>query len=373
MATKVDRAKTQLIINHPFFASVLLRRPLVETRDIPTAAINRTGRIMYNPDFIEDLSVQQVVFLLAHECMHWIMSTFTRQGTRSMKGWNIATDAVNNEILVQSGVGEFIQGGVRWPGAEDMTAESVYELLPKDESGEPGGNMAEPGGTGSDLDDSGDPMTPAEARELETQVKIEMSQAMQAAKQQGKMPSAVQRLVEEILHPRTPWHTILERWMTERAANDYSWHRPNRRYVGMDLYLPSIDGTGMGEVAIITDTSASISFRELAEFNGHINVLLEQVKPERVHVVYVDADVSRVDEFTPDQLPLRIDPEGGGGTDMRVGCDYVERHLPDVACCVMLTDGYTPWPKHMSVPMIVATTGAECPIAETVHLEVDDG
>ena len=37
------------------------------------------------------------------------------------------------------------------------------------------------------------------------------------------------------------------------------------------------------------------------------------VPPEKIHVVYCDAGINRVEEFTEDDLPLKLTPTGGGG------------------------------------------------------------
>lgn len=370
MASVIDRAKTQLIIQHPFFASILLRRPLTATTKIPTAAIDKAGRIYYNPDWVNDMPVNQVVFLLAHECMHWIMATFSREGGRNPRGWNYATDAVNNELLIEAGVGEFIEGGVRWPNAQNLTAEAVYELLPKGGDGQPGSGL-DIGGPGDDLDHSGDSLTPTEARELEAQIKVELAQARDAAKQMGNMPGNISRLVDELLFPKTPWYVILERFMTERIKNDYSWSKPNRRHIANELYLPSLNGQGMGEVAIIIDTSGSIGERELAYFAGHVNVILETCRPVATRVIYVDTQVQHVETFAADQLPITLAAHGGGGTDMREGTNWVDTNMPDAACMILLTDGYTPWPDYVGVPLLVASTSQESPIGENVKLEME--
>lgn len=373
-STIMDRAKTAIIIRHPFFASILLKRDLEPTDRIPTAGINKSGRIYYNPEFVEGLSVDQGVFLLAHECMHWMMETFPRQGNRDMQGWNYATDAVNNEILVEAGVGEFIDGGVRWLGAQDMTAEAVYEQLPRDENGKP--QVGEIGGTGEDLEDSGEPLSPAEAKEIQSQVKVEIAQAAETAKRMGAMPGNLQRIVDEILHPKTPWYTILERFMTDRVKTDYSWARPNRRHIANDIYLPSLDGTGLDEAVVVVDTSGSISQKELAAFQGHLNVILEACRPKALHVVYVDRNVdeNNVETYTSEQLPVQLSASGGGGTDMRVGLGYADEHWPEAACCVLLTDAFTPWPDSMRIPLIVASTtdrAAPDHLGPTVFVEED--
>lgn len=386
MASKLDRAKTQLIIHHTFFATILLRKELVLTQEIPTACINASGQIKVNPDFIEPLTVDQVVFLLAHECMHWIMDTFGRMGDRGLRDWNIATDAVNNELLIDSNVGQFIEGGVRWPNAHNMTAEEVYEAWMKkkkqDGSQSPGGGSGAGeggdedgggiGGIGSDLDPKvdGRAMTAGEAKALSAQVKVEVAAAAAHAKMAGSMPGSLGRYIDKLLTVTVPWHQRLERYMTERVRSGYSWCRPNRRFIGRGLYLPSVESTGMGEIPIIVDTSGSVSLRELTLFASHVSNIVETCQPEAVHVLYLDSSVSRVDTFTPEMMPLKFDPAGGGGTDMRIGVAYAEKHYPDAPCMIMLTDGYTPWPERTSIPLIVVTTGAESPVGECIKIEV---
>jgi predicted metal-dependent peptidase len=364
--TKIEKAKTQLIVRHPFFASILLRRNLVETTNIPTAGIDKSGTIYYNPEFVNGLTINNVVFLLAHEVMHWAQATFARQGSRDFQKWNKATDAVNNEVLVASNVGEFIEGGVRWSGAEQMSAEEVYNLMPDDNAN---------GGIGDDLMDSGEPMSEAEAKAQEAQIKTEVASARQAAKQIGSLPGALDRWVDGLLHVPTPWHQILERWMTERTRDDYSWSRANRRFIHSGLYLPSMDGTGLESCALVVDTSASISPQELDAFLGHLNRILETCQPHKVYVVYVDAKVSDVETVSGDDLPVTINPKGGGGTDMRVGVEYVDTNLSDVSCQILLTDGYTPWPQRApSVPLVVVSTSDQVcstPGVETLKVVVD--
>lgn len=368
MASVIDRAKTQLIVNHPFFASILLKRKMIATDQITTMAMRTDGTVLYNPEFTENLSVANVVFGLAHECMHYMLlhCGTVRRGARDPQGWNIAADAVINETLIASGVGEFIEGGVRWAGAEDMTTEQVYELLPESEKD---GSGKGPGGLGSDVEaeGSGDP---AKEAEREAEVKVEMAEAVEAARQMGKLPAHIKRMVETLLDDKTPWHQYLADWMTQRAKNDYSWSRPNRRFVHQGLYLPSLDGVSLGEIAVVIDTSGSVGPKELAEFGGHLNNILETCNPTAVHVVYCDAEVNRVDEVSPEDLPVRLEPVGGGGTDMRVGLQWVEENVVDPSCVVLLTDGYTPWPEQTTFPLFVATTAAESPIGTCVKLEV---
>ena len=91
--SNLDRAKVQLVTQHPFFASILLKRKLIEDNTIPTAAVDQRGQIYYNKQFVDKLSVDQLVFLLCHEVGHVIGQHASRRGARHAKKWNIAGDS----------------------------------------------------------------------------------------------------------------------------------------------------------------------------------------------------------------------------------------------------------------------------------------
>ena len=55
------------------------------------------------------------------------------------------------------------------------------------------------------------------------------------------------------------WRTLLRRHIVEATLNkdDYTWSRPNRRFIGEGTYFPSPYGTSCGEIVIAIDTSGS--------------------------------------------------------------------------------------------------------------------
>lgn len=372
----IDRAKAKLVIQQPFYASLVLQRPLNPTYRIPTAGADARGRIYYNPRFLaskEVGDVQKIVFLLAHEVLHIAFNHCHKDviGQRDPKACNIAMDKVINELLIKDKVGEFIAGGMRHPGAENMKWQDLYN----EDDGKGGGGGG--GGIGDDLMEcpDGEP-SPAEAEALQAQAKVDLAQAAQSAKMQGKLSSNVQRLVDDLLYVKTPWYDILSRWMQGFVSSDYSWKRPNRRMMAHGMYLPGLNKTpSMGEMVIGVDTSGSIGAEELAVFGGHINRIIEECVPEKVHVVYCDSQVAHVDTFTPEDFPVKLVGYGGGGTDMTKVWAWQEEHAPDADCLALLTDCYTPWPDAVSVPSVVlSTTDQSAPesIAETVKFSKED-
>ena len=335
---KVGKAKSLLILDHPFFGTACTKRPIIYTDTVPTAAMSATGQMYMNVDFCAPLSVRQLMFLLAHEAMHYMLSHGLRRGHRDPQAWNVAADKVINDTLIDAGVGDFIDGGVTLDGAREMAAESLYD---ENDDGDGEG----PGGLGNDIGDptdaDGQPLDDATIHQLEAEAKIDAIQSAKAAKAVGKLPASIERMVEELVNVSTPWYDILERFMAGKIKDGYSWNRPNRRFIARNIYIPGTDYVPkMGPVVIGVDTSGSIGPDEIAMFNGHINRIIDTCNPEVVHVVYCDYDVAGVDEYTPQDFPVTIQCKGGGGTSFKPVFDWIDNNAIEPECVVYLTDGY---------------------------------
>jgi len=335
---KVGKAKSLLILDHPFFGTACTKRPIIYTDTVPTAAMSATGQMYMNVDFCAPLSVRQLMFLLAHEAMHYMLAHGLRRGHRDPQAWNVAADKVINDTLIDAGVGDFIDGGVTLDGAREMAAESLYD---ENDDGDGEG----PGGLGNDIGDptdaDGQPLDDATIHQLEAEAKIDAIQSAKAAKAVGKLPASIERIIEELVNVTTPWYDILERFMAGKIKDGYSWNRPNRRFIARNIYIPGTDYVPkMGPVVIGVDTSGSIGPDEIAMFNGHINRIIDTCNPEVVHVVYCDYDVAGVDEYTPQDFPVTIQCKGGGGTSFKPVFDWIDNNAIEPECVVYLTDGY---------------------------------
>jgi predicted metal-dependent peptidase len=380
----LKKAKSQLVVQKEtaFYASLLLSSKIVLTNSVPTAAVDAKGTLYINTHFLAGLTVAQVKFVLIHELEHVMRLHPSRRGDRNPKKWNVAGDACINDQLNHDNIGEPIDGCVNMPGSRSKLTEQVYEELPDDQGGHGSDEDDDPLGHdvifGDGTDDPSDPkaMTPSEVQQAEADIKVKIAQAAQAARMQGSMSADLERRVNEILETRTPWYDVLERFMQNHAKNDYSWRRPNRKHIANDTYLPSLNNSkAMGHVVIGIDTSGSISDEELKHFGGHINRIMELCTPEKVTVIYCDAQVNHVDEFSGDDLPITLVGYGGGGTDLTKIFDYVDTKCEEPDVAVIMTDGYTPWPdEEAAYPTVVLCT-TETPVpfgAETVRYDARD-
>lgn len=376
---KVDKAMFQLVVGSPFFGSIALKRPIIETEHVGTAAVDRHGNILMNPRFVDNLSEGNIVFLLAHEAMHVALAHLARQGSRSPDLWGLACDAVINALLVKENVGEPIHGGVYVEGAEQFTAEQLYDMFKSNTPmamcrfGDPswvegaGGTSDASGGSAQHskngkvrdyhkeassnpykdlLKEEANAITKEQADLAITNGIMEVSQAYTATRMAGTQSSTLQRFVELVIEKPLPWHKILEEYITRKAEQKQSWSRPNKRI--QSAYLPRrARNPHFRHMVIGVDTSGSITDEEFQAFRAHLENICLQCKPQKIDVLYVDTEIEQHDTYTVQDFPIRpAENRWCGGTDMRVITDWASKldELPDVV--VILTDGYTPVPER---------------------------
>lgn len=359
---QLTRARTQLILDHPFFGQLALRLPLIECAPPRTKTASVDGKnIRYNPAFIDKMPAAQRKTLLAHEVMHCVFDHMGRRQNRNPKKFNIAGDYVINLVLTDSGF-EPIEGWCYNKAYAGMSTDEVYNLLPDPPDDDNEGDQP--------LDDCQDG-DPADQAETGTDWKIATVQAANQVRAEGKLPAALKRFVEELTTPKVDWRAMLRRFITETSKDDYSWQRPNRRFLEQGFYLPTLYSETMGEVVVAIDTSGSIDQATFNAFGSEIKSIVQNTRPSKTHVIYCDAAVNHVDEFGPND-DLKFDMHGGGGTDFRPPFAYVAEHSITPVCFLYLTDMYGSFPD---VPpeypvMWCATTDRVGPFGETVRIDV---
>ena len=330
--TRISKAKTGLILEHPFVGTIALNMATEISERVPTAATNGK-RIIYNPKFVESLSDEEVKFLVAHECFHPMLEHIYRLKGRNARKWNKAGDYVINKLLTDEKIGKFIQGGLLSDSiyaAGGGTTDGIYNILP-DEDGAGNGDY----GIGDDLEEAEG--SEAEQAQQQAEWKVKVAQAAQAAKMMGKLSANMERFVGEFLNPKVDWRDVLSRFLTKCKDDTRSFARPNRRFLSQGLYLPTSTGERLGRVAVYVDCSGSIGDREISEFAAEIRAIHEDMRPEALHVGYFDAEVSHLDVFTPDDSVV-VTPHGGGGTAFSPIFRHIEEQGINPVACVVLTD-----------------------------------
>ena len=394
-ALRVSDCVTELLRKQPFFGSLVLRLPL---RADPTRkTLASDGReIRYSPDWVAETDAHLIETAMARVVMACALKHHTRRGERDPERWQAASQLVTHALLRDSGY-TLPPDAEAW---ENLSVEQAYDRLPEpgeNDSGDEGnasqdaggavagaGAPPPPGGVGDEYDDpsdsagdgesekespqdcdgasgappSHDPSgtgevmdadarsgadagsgdTPVDTAAEEQAWDEAMHQALSIARAEGKAPGGVEETVRNAHASTLDWRTLLRRYMTDAASSDYSWSAPNRRFIDSGLYLPSIRSEGIDTITVIIDTSGSVPAQTLAEFWAELREVVDEIRPERVFVLQVDAALQDAAEYTADDLPGEIVLKGRGGTDFRPGFEWLDEQGIQPTVCLYFTD-----------------------------------
>lgn len=375
---KVTKARAALVLDEPFFGSLVLRLKLKEDPTCKTMWVDGST-LGFGPAFVDSLSIDELKGCLCHEVLHLALSHHTRRGTRTAKRWNVAGDYAINAMIKD----KFSLPGkcLIDPKYSALSAEDIYSQLPIDEEkkkgqseegngqasspkggGASGSSAADsqpkddeseednpdPGGCGEVRDTSSDEgktsPTEADLSRSEAEWKIAVSQAAQQAKTFGKLPAGFDRVVDDIINPKIDWRALLRKFMDTLVKTDYSWVHPNRRHIHAGVYLPSCRDSEVGTMVIGVDTSGSVSQEMLTQVAAEISSILNDIQAD-CHVVYCDTKVQNTEYFAPGDSISKLDAKGGGGTNFKPVFDWIEKENITPSCVIYFTDLYGSFPE----------------------------
>jgi predicted metal-dependent peptidase len=342
---------------------------------IPIAATDGSN-LIFNPGPFFELTLNQRIFVVAHEIMHNILNHpvlghFFRQrgkvvfsdGTEldyDHETMNIAEDYVINAILVDGNIGAMPtdKAGKQMgcydtavATAKDASLDTYRKIFKKQQGGGGGGGnkspafdtILPPGSTTGQ-----DPQTAANGRN-QAQWQTEVASAMSAAKAMGKLPAGLQRVFEQILDPVIDWSDQIRALFARKVGGGaYDFRKPDRRMIVRDIYAPGRTGFAAGTVVVGVDTSGSIGKEELDMFMAEMSGILEDVRPEQIVIMWCDAEVGRVDyvEDTDDLNTVRCKgAPGGGGTSFVPVFERIDEEGITPEALVYLTDGMGTFPS----------------------------
>lgn len=360
---RIQRARTTLLIDQPFFGMLALQLKVIESTLNDTAWTD--GQSMgFNPAFVASITQDELIGVICHEVMHCACGHPWRESGRQHGRWNKACDYAINPIVTNAGL-RLPKGALLESQYDGKNAEWIYDRLPEDQKDDSGGNgngcgEVLPSPSGSDSND--DPTVQGKGASDDHAINTASDwaqytkQAIQSAKMQGKMPAGVAREIEVATKPIVDWRSLLRKYLSEITTADYSWTQPNRRYLHNGLFLPSLRSIACGKIAVAVDTSGSIDTVTLAKFSGEMQAIFSEMQPSSVDVLYCDAKVHRVDTFERGEA-FEMKPIGGGGTAFEpIFSHYDSPDAEQPVVLVVFTDMYGSFPESSDIPTIWAST-----------------
>lgn len=370
-------ARANLVMGQPFFGALAMRLDIVEDPTCKTAWTDGV-HMGYNPEFVAGLTIHQREGLFCHEVMHCSNGHPWRRSGRQGKRWNIACDAAINPLILDAKM-QLPTNGVDGSPYLGQSAEYIYSQLPEND-GNGGSGDGDPGGCGEvrDCPSEGTDGEGIEPSQVEAEWQVATIQAATQAKQQGKLPAGLERLLGTIRQPGCrDLVSALREFVGQSAKEDYSYRRPSSRHIAMGLYLPTLYSEALPPVVAAVDTSGSIDAKVLCEFVGALQVVLDECRPSNLHVMSCDAEVhgKRADYAPGDMISANVkDYPGGGGTDFRPVFNAIGK-MDDAPCCaVYLTDGlgtYGTAPDYPVLWVMLDHAGRRslAPFGETVWID----
>ena len=315
----LNRHLARYLKEEPFYAALSRHIEKYPSNAIPTAGVcinpeSGTFELLYNPDFFEKLTDDEVMLVLKHEFLHLILEHVTgRMPDKSqMRMWNHATDlAINSEIFPKE-----CKDSVKqiWdmcllPGKEgpykdlprgesadfyfDKIKEMVEEQKKKDDKqegqgngdGQPGsGDPSDGEGEGSGFDshegwgEDGKNPIPQEVRELaKERLRQAMNEAANDANRSGNWGTISQSMRKDIikrLSSKVDWKKVLRYFIktSQKADKQNSVRKINRRFP----YIHAGRKTNRtAKIAISIDQSGSVSDAMLMTFFAELDNLAE--------------------------------------------------------------------------------------------------
>ena len=361
--------RARLLSELPFYGEILMKLPLVETRDVRTAATD--GRqIFWNPGYMEKKTRGERNFILMHELFHVLLRHCTRCGDRDPQIWNIANDLIVNSMVSELSA-DFRRAGIEFQSPADglyaairpdETSENLYQMILQDNgdrSGRKGrkwelrrrytisGEKKTPADTielsPSDVPEDLRPqaLTPQEAEELNRALDALVRDALRNNPGSGSGSRFMDAVVALTGEKRLNWKQVMRGMLTDLQDGEASYATPERKYLHMDLILPGHGNTdpAIEEVWAFVDCSGSIANEQLKKFLLELYALVRTFRCT-LHLVYWDTQVREVyRNLQSEKEVLESLPHSGGGTDINAVYRWLSGNKvrPDVM--VILTDG----------------------------------
>jgi predicted metal-dependent peptidase len=423
MDPRISKQRTALVLDQPFFGALALRLKVVEDASCKTFWTDGES-LGYNPAYLGGLNDLETRGVLAHEVLHVANGHCWRQGDRDPKLWNDACDYAINPIVLEAGM--LLPKGVlvdtRFKG---KSAEEIYGILAqekrqkekqqgkgKQDGGKPdaqSGQQSAPlpnqqpdsaagGSSPPQSSNANGANTPSatpnpgaapdvapscgEVRQYvgddkalkEADWKVAVLQAVKAAKMRGALPGSLEAMATDAVEPVVDWRPIVHRFAQESSPTDYSFAMPNRRYLHMGLYLPSLHEPVVGDAVFVRDSSGSLWDETQAQFAAEILVVNETVRPRRLIVLDCDTRVTQVQIFERGE-PVDLKPvRGGGATSFVAPYEWVDQDGLQPAFLIYLTDMLGRFPEKIpGYPVLWASTtplkrAPQAPFGEVVEV-----
>lgn len=389
----LSKAKWGMLNKYPFFAYLLDACVITLTTKVKTAGVDAGKNMYINPEWIKKLSNDQLSGLLAHEVMHKALEHFKRMPIEKypvqvQNGYlsNIAQDIVINNMLVRNGMalpdegylpsgnsitlGDIVVDEISTKSAEEIYHE-LKNQIPEEKDSKSGKGKGKSGKSqqqisGDSFDEhiyeNGDQSSESTAKDGQSQEKDWgklLNEAAVYARHCGTLPAGMEEILNVINKPKIKWKSYLRKVVAANIPRDYSWKKPNKKYLWQECYMPSSQGDSVS-VVISFDTSASVSKEELDQYVSEVVGISKAYSSIDFRILTHDVEVHddiQIKDSNKKHLK-KISVHGRGGTSHIPLYEYIkEKKYNTVKLLISFTDGFSDYPEKPSIPTVFVLSG----------------
>lgn len=336
----IDSLKRKMLIKYPFFGSTITNVEYQELLDIDTAATDG-NKIYYNPEFLGGLTTEEQIFILAHEVCHIAFNHISRRKDKDKNLWNIATDAVINQLLKKDGL-KMLDGLIDIPEAIDYDAETYYEKLLQEQKENPNfdrkaGNDSHEMWENTDIKENGKTDTSEKEDDISEKDAFKKNRELKKKQLEDLKRSLIKDTVtsNEFNMSNVGSASSLIDWryiLKETINYDVDWSYKNAT-IENGVITANLEDKALPVTEILLDTSGSINEDLLRTFLRECKNIL---KHSKVLVGCFDTIFYGFKELRTEQDIDNMRFVGGGGTDFDVAVNAFSRRSENK---IIFTDG----------------------------------
>jgi len=346
----LTKAKSQLTTKYPYFGMLASRLKHEENSNITSYASNGT-RFLYNPEFIDSCTIEELSFILTNCVMHHILAHQQRKLKRKGYLWQLATDYAINNLLAKNGM-KMPQGVNYDIKFRNMYAEEIYDYLKKE--------LIESGIDAFDdekaqkHDEQNNKDLTSKFRQVknikenleekdEEQWEYAAALAKEVSTRKSLMPLGFERFAKKVEPKDIDWKFELYNAINRHMRNNYAFMPPNKKHLYRGFALPSLTSDTLSLIVAI-DTSGSIQEEILGAFIEEFKAIMQNFPAVNIELLIADAKVHAHYSFRGAE-DLDFVLKGGGGTDYRPVFEYIDANFPMASMLLYFTDGEGVFPR----------------------------
>ena len=352
---RLQAARLWIAANRPYYSKAVFSCPVIPAAAPVRFGIDERWRIYACSEHLESLSVERAAVELIHVINHVLRDHAQRARNTGVDAataavWNVAADCEINDDLFFD---DLLDVDSLLPGIFDLDdflpAERYYQHLCDNATIVEVRTQCGSGSHSQRLPHELNDETAALTDVDQTLLKHAVAHAVtHHHKHHGpdSVPEGLARWAQQTLHPQINWQQQLATALRtaqhhKTGTADYTWQRPSRRQQAQDPVLRPALTRPTPSIAVVVDTSGSMSHHELDQALTEIKAIITTVTPgDSIRVLSVDTHV-HTDQHIHNTNHITL--TGAGGTNMATGITTAAQTKPDAI--IVITDGWTPWPQ----------------------------